>query len=175
MNRILTIKQEKFCHAYLETGNATAAYRQSYSCGRMKDATINRKAVELLRNGKITARIDELQSELRKLSDITKTEVLAELAAILRARITDYLHFNGFRIAFKSFEELTEAQIKAIESIKENRHGEIELKLHGKSWTIDRICKILGYDSATDFHLNLEKLDESAIDAIIERLIAKNQ
>lgn len=141
----------------------------------MKDATINRKAVELLRNGKITARIDELQRELKKLSDITKEEVLSELAAILRAKITDYLHFNGFQIVFKPFEELTEAQIKAIESVKENRYGEIELKLHGKSWTIDRICKILGYDSAQDFNINLEKLDESVIDKMIERLIPKNQ
>lgn len=170
----LTPKQTKFINVYLETGNASEAYRRTYSCERMKDATINRKAVELLRNGKITARIEELQRELRKLSDITKEEVLSELASILRAKITDYLHFNGFQIAFKSFEDLTEPQIKAIESIKENRHGEIELKLHGKNWTIDRICKILGFDSAQDFNVNLEKLDESAIDSIIERLIPKN-
>jgi len=43
---------------------------------------------------------------------------------------------------------LTERQIKAIESIKKGKGG-IELKLHGKSWTIDRICKMLGFDAPT--------------------------
>jgi phage terminase small subunit len=50
----LTIKQEKFCNLYLETGNATDAYRQAYNCGNMKYDTIKRKAVELLKNGTIT-------------------------------------------------------------------------------------------------------------------------
>ena len=50
------------------------------------------------------------------------------------------------RLSFKDFNELTESQVKAIESVKQGKNG-IELKLHGKSWSIERICKMLGYDA----------------------------
>ena len=53
----LTPKQEKFCQLYIELGDASEAYRQSYHCSKMKPETINRKATELKNNGTITARI----------------------------------------------------------------------------------------------------------------------
>lgn len=74
----LTVKQESFCLAYIETGNASEAYRQVYNCSRMKPATINRKAAELLENGKITARLEELQAEHRKRHDVTVDSITAE-------------------------------------------------------------------------------------------------
>lgn len=174
MSKNLTIKQMKFIDAYLECGNASQAYRQSYSCERMKDATINVKASELLKNGKIRVRIRELQGELKKTSDIKKETILEELAAIAFSDIRDYVKFDGKTITFKSFDELTDKQARAVEAIKETKFG-IELKLHGKSWTINSICRILGFDSALDFNLNLENMTDSAIDAIIERLIPKNK
>lgn len=142
----LTIKQENFCNFYIETGNASEAYRRSYDSENMSDDSINRKAAELLSNGKITARVKELQGELKNTSDITKNRILHELECILNSKITDYVEFNGTNIKFKPFDTLSEDQIKAIESIKEGRNG-IELKLHGKSWTIERICKMLGFDA----------------------------
>ena len=80
--------------------------------------------------------------------------------------------FDGGRIVWKDFSTLPEAQIKAIEGIKETRHG-IELKLHGKSWSIERICKILGFDSPATIDLNIDKMDEETLDAVINRIINK--
>ncbi len=57
----LTLKQEKFCQVFIETGNASEAYRQAYDTEKMKESSINRKAVEVLENVKITARLDELR------------------------------------------------------------------------------------------------------------------
>ena len=57
----LTPKQEKFCLVFIETGNASEAYRQAYNSANMKEASINRKAVEVLENVKITARLDEIR------------------------------------------------------------------------------------------------------------------
>jgi len=145
----LTIKQENFCNYHIiENGNATKAYRRAFSCSNMKNETVNRCAFELLNTPKIAARIEELRSEIKEKLDITKEMVLTELSAILQAKITDYVEFDGVTVRFKSFDKLSETQIKAIESIKETRNG-IELKLHGKSWTIERICKMLGFDSPT--------------------------
>ena len=58
----LTIKQEKFCNYYLESGNASEAYRRAYSCENMRPETINIRACELLANGKIAVRVKELQT-----------------------------------------------------------------------------------------------------------------
>lgn len=74
----LTIKQEKFCQAYIETGNASKAYRQAYDAERMKLATINRKAKELLDNGKITARLDALQQTHQKRHNVTVDSLTLE-------------------------------------------------------------------------------------------------
>ncbi len=57
----LSQKQENFCQAYIETGNASGAYRTAYSVSGMKPATINRKATGLMAKGAIRARISELQ------------------------------------------------------------------------------------------------------------------
>ena len=75
----LTIKQEKFANLYIELGNASEAYRQSYNCQKMKDETVNRTANALLNDRKITARIDELREELAKRHDITKDTLITEL------------------------------------------------------------------------------------------------
>ena len=142
----LTAKQEKFCNLYIELGNASEAYRQAYDCSKMKDKSIWEKASELLTHVKVSSRVRELQSEVKARSDIDKDRIIAELKNILDAKITDYVDFDGNSLKFKDFSKLTEAQIKAIESIKEGRSG-IELKLHGKSWTIERLCKMLGFDA----------------------------
>ena len=168
-NKKLTPKQAEFCNQYMiDLNGKQAAIRAGYS-----PKTAEFQAARLLRKDKVTEYLTKLQSQARKQTEITRGEVLSELAAILRAKITDYLHFNGSKIAFKSFDQLTDVQIKAIESIKGNRHGEIELKLHGKSWTIDRICKILGFDSAQDFNVMLQNMDEETLDQIIHRLMTK--
>ena len=142
----LTTKQSKFCIKYSECCNASEAYRHTYNAGRMKPETINNKAYELLNRGDITARISELQNELKERSDINKDEIIKQLSAIIRSDIRDYVDFNGTTVKFKSFDKLTDAQACAIESVKEGKNG-IELKLHGKSWSIERICKMLGYEA----------------------------
>ena len=75
----LTPKQENFCLAYLETGNASEAYRRAYDAEKMTTDTISRKAKELLCNGKITARLSELREPILKRHAITVDDLLAEL------------------------------------------------------------------------------------------------
>lgn len=75
----LTAKQEAFCLAYLETGNASEAYRKAYNAENMKPETVNRKAKELLDHGKISARIEALQEDHRERHKITVDDLLSEL------------------------------------------------------------------------------------------------
>tara|TARA_R100000808_G_C2152511_1_gene161985 strand:- start:3067 stop:3477 length:411 start_codon:yes stop_codon:yes gene_type:complete len=74
----LTPKQEAFCLAYVETGNASEAYRQAYNAGNMKPETINRKAKVEIDKGKIRARVAELHSRAQRKHDIT-IETLTEM------------------------------------------------------------------------------------------------
>lgn len=77
----LTQKQEAFAQAYHETGNASEAYRRAYNAENMKEETIWRKAKEVADNGKVTARISELQKRAQQRHDITidtLTEMLKE-------------------------------------------------------------------------------------------------
>ncbi len=84
----LTVKQEKFCQAYVETGNASEAYRSAYSADKMKAATVNSKSYELLNNGEITVRVAELQQEHRTKHNITVSDLLRELEEARKAALT---------------------------------------------------------------------------------------
>ncbi|WP_260291580.1 terminase small subunit [Proteus vulgaris] len=75
----LTVKQEKFCQAYVEIGNASEAYRMAYATDKMKATSINSKAYELLNNGEVTVRVAQLQQEHRTKHDITVSDLLKEL------------------------------------------------------------------------------------------------
>ena len=75
----LTPKQERFCQLYIELGNASEAYRQSYDADSMNENTVNRKAKELLDNGKITARLELIRKEHSKRHNITVDSLLIEL------------------------------------------------------------------------------------------------
>jgi phage terminase small subunit len=75
----LTPKQEAFALAYVETGNASEAYRRAYNAGNMKPETVNRRAKEALKHGPIAARIKELQAATFERHEITVDDILREL------------------------------------------------------------------------------------------------
>ena len=57
----LTPKQEEFARVYVETSNASEAYRQAYDVGeKTKPNVIWVKASETLANGKVSVRVAEL-------------------------------------------------------------------------------------------------------------------
>lgn len=75
----LTPKQESFCLAYLETGNASESYRRAYSAENMKPETVNKRASELLDNGEVAGRLAELRAPIIAKAQLTVEDLLAEL------------------------------------------------------------------------------------------------
>jgi phage terminase small subunit len=68
----LTPKQEHFCQKYIETGNASEAYRQAYKVRpSTKEETVWQAASRLLNDAKVSPRLDELRAEHRKRHDVT--------------------------------------------------------------------------------------------------------
>lgn len=79
----LTPKQEAFVSAYLKTRHATEAYKLAgYSVENKKPQTIWSRASELLKHGKVQARIAEAEKEARKAVKITLSEHLEQLQAL---------------------------------------------------------------------------------------------
>lgn len=75
----LTPKQEAFALAYVETGNASEAYRRAYDAGKMKPETVTKRASELLANGEVTGRVQQLQAATVERHEITVDDLIREL------------------------------------------------------------------------------------------------
>jgi len=81
MSRKLKPKQEGFCQSYVETGNASEAYRRNYKTDHMSEATVNNSAYRLMRNDEIKMRLEELRKRHQKRHDITVDRITSELYA----------------------------------------------------------------------------------------------
>ena len=75
----LTPKQEKFCYGYVETGNASGAYRAAYNAEKMKPESVAVQAAKMLASPKIALKIDALRAELRQRHEITVDDLVVEL------------------------------------------------------------------------------------------------
>lgn len=62
----LTAKQEKFCQSVAKGMNYSDAYRSAYDAKKSKPDSINRLAAGMMKNVKITSRIDELRSKIEE-------------------------------------------------------------------------------------------------------------
>lgn len=87
-NNQLTQKQQHFCQVYLETGNSTEAYRQSYNSSNMLSNTINRAAKEVQDNPKIQSYIASLRDavEVKVTSAVAQRIVYDKAAAMAEAK-----------------------------------------------------------------------------------------
>jgi phage terminase small subunit len=75
----LTEKQEAFCLAFFETGNAAEAYRRAYDVEPdAKNGWIYVEACQLLDNPKIALRLQDLRDQAQKLSIYTVRDALDE-------------------------------------------------------------------------------------------------
>jgi phage terminase small subunit len=129
----LTPKQEAFCLAYMETGNASEAYRRAYDTDGMKPSTINRNAKAMLDNNKIAARVAGLKQELsdrtlwtfadsaKVLIDIAQKIDSAENAKIAAVKELNSMH--GFAAPTESNVNLRNgADPEAIRQALERKH-----------------------------------------------------
>jgi phage terminase small subunit len=75
----LTIKQENFCLAYIQTDNASEAYRKAGYSKNMSDKTVNEAASRLLKASKVVARLEELRKPIIEKHNVTVESILKEL------------------------------------------------------------------------------------------------
>lgn len=85
----LTPKQEKFCQGIVLGQSHSEAYRNAYNSVNMKSETINRKAADVIKNGKVSARIAQLQQPVIKNIQITLEDHLKKLEALRNLAVKD--------------------------------------------------------------------------------------
>ena len=150
----LTPKQEKFCHIYIKTGNASEAYRGAYSTKNMKPNTVNVRASELLADSKVSVRVAELQKELYKKELITREEAVLKLVNLSKGRLSDYyIEDKEKGLVIRPFSELTDEQKDRIKSVKPMRN---EVEIYSVTEVLDRLSKMLGWDEATKHKVEAE-------------------
>lgn len=71
----LTPKQEAFAQAYIETGNASEAYRRAYNAERMKPDGIHVNASKLLARTKVALRVAELKAAHVERHNVTVDDI----------------------------------------------------------------------------------------------------
>ncbi len=75
----LTPKQEAFARKYVELGNASEAYRQSYDADNSSPETVKVEASRLLDNPNVALTVIKLQEEARERTLVTVESLTREL------------------------------------------------------------------------------------------------
>ena len=147
----LTQKQEKFARAYVETGNASEAYRRAYDASRMKAETVNNNASKLLQHSEVAARVATLQSRVAKIAEnryeVTQDRIIAELARIAFARAEDYFTWGPTGVEVKESSTLTRDQLAAVVEVSQTvsaSGGSIKVKLSDKQTALEKLGRTLG-------------------------------
>ena len=75
----LTIKQEAFARAYVETGNASEAYRRAYNAENMKQESIAVNASKTLAHANVALMVQQLKDKATERHEITVDSLVNEL------------------------------------------------------------------------------------------------
>lgn len=153
--KALTLKQEKFCHYYVDTdGNASEAYRMDYDTLNMKPETIWSAASRLLKNSKVSARINEIRDKRAKESEVERKTVEKVLMDIVLADPDDlhYIDPKTGKAKLRSPSQLSKRARNALKKIQ-NKRGEVTYEYHGKTEAARLLGAWNGWDAPTKIDL----------------------
>lgn len=148
MSQKLTLKQEAFAQAYLQTGNASEAYRSAYDFSPdCKPNTVEKRACELLKNGKVAGRLDSLQKELAERNGVTVDAIVEELRRIAFSNAGDFFKWGKDGVEIKDSDDLTPEQRAVIAEVSHTRTpggGTIRVKMSDKQAALEKLGRYLG-------------------------------
>ena len=143
----LTLKQQNFVYAYIETGNAVESYKRAYNTDRMTVGAVNTESGRLMANPAVKAAIDAQQTEHRKRHEVTIDRLVQELANIAFANPKDYFSWGPDGVTIKDSDELTEQQAAVIQEVysRPSPSGtSTRIRLSDKQGAMEKLAKHLG-------------------------------
>jgi len=153
MAKSLTLKQENFCLAYIETGNASEAYRRAFNTERMKPETVNRNAKAMIDDSKIATRLVALKKPVIEKTQLTLERVLLENMNVAFFDIRTILDNDGAIKPISEWPPEAGAAISSIEVLEQYEGSGKDrvfvgylkkVKLVEKGGALDRLMKHLG-------------------------------
>lgn len=157
----LTPKQEAFCLAYLETGNASEAYRRAYAASNSSPKVVHNKASELLARGDIGVRVAALKELAASAAIMNRREAMERLTVLARTGITDLVDFATVELGSGEDGPVTQStwtikdsvlhdpvKLAAISELTAGREG-IKIKTHSPLQAIQQLAKMEGWESAS--------------------------
>lgn len=84
----VTEQEEKFSRAFVETGNASEAYRQSYKSDKMSVNALGVEASRMLDRPRVALRISQLREKHAKRHNVTVDSLVAELEEIKKIALS---------------------------------------------------------------------------------------
>lgn len=147
----LTAKQERFVNEYLVDLNATqAAIRAGYS-----PKTANVIAAQNLAKLNIRTEIQRLGAKTAARLEVSRENIMQELAAVGFARTTDFVKVKTGAVRITDTDELPTEKAAALASIKRGANG-IEVKLHDKVRALELLGKAVGLFDNREVHSETE-------------------
>jgi len=163
----LTPRQEKFAQEFVLTGNASEAYRRAYPKSLdWKPESVSRKASELLGTVKVSARVAELQKEVKEKFDISAERLLLEQSRIALFDHRRLFDDKGNLLPPSEMPDDVAASVAGVKILHrkivegENSSVEsaiIEVKLWNKNTALDSLFKNKGlYEKDNRLNVNVE-------------------
>ena len=161
----LTPRQDAFCLYYLESSNASEAYRRAYEVApTTKVETVNCNAHALLQNTKIAARVAQLRVGVWRRHAVAIDRLVEEYARLSFGNIADLIDWGTATVARdrETGEIVARAGVAlkadaprsawaAVKSIEVSR-TRFQLTMHDKSGALDSLAKYLGLFDANTVH-----------------------
>lgn len=162
----LTAKQEKFVQELIKGKSQREAYKIAYPTSiKWKDNVVDVKASELLKNGKVKVRYDELHGKVLKRAEekaiITAEEVIRGIAEIAKNDIGNYLSYGTKKtlvgyddegepiFEYRTVVELKdsdEVDTRNISEVSIDSKGTFKFKTYCKDKALYKLADIMGLD-----------------------------
>jgi phage terminase small subunit len=135
----LTPKQEQFAQVYVETGNASEAYRRAYNVTTQSEGTINRNAWNLLHSNKISRRVNAIRAEHSKRHEITIDSLTQQYervfeaaqekgdASTMKGVLDSLAKLHGVWVDKSEHKDVTDDHVAAIESLAEKKRDRLKV------------------------------------------------
>lgn len=137
----MTPKQELFAQAYLETSNASEAYKRAYNT-QANANTINRKASQLLKHPEVIKLLAELKAETRQRHKLTIDDILQELE---QSRL---LALENIQCSAAVTATMSKAKLLGLDKpgVKENPLTAFIASIQGSSIKVMQQCDVDNYE-----------------------------
>lgn len=136
-------------------------------------------AHRLMTNDDVQKRVEELQQNAAKRTEITIEKVLNELAKIGFADLSQFGEWSGNRIILKDSKTLPPELTSVVSEVKNTREG-VAIKLHDKLSALEKIGKHLAMFTDRTDHTSSDgsmspkdtaSVDQQLVQALVDKLV----